>query len=748
MVSAMSSKKETRNQAKTKETPKPKTKESIDVLNRKAWEVMIGDPRQALELSRRAAKLAEFRKDRYGLGESRLNLGWCHTYMAEYPSAVENFHKALEFFRTRDHLEGQMKVLNALGVVYHRLSQFETALGYFSQSLKISQQEENKERQLAVLNNIGEMHWDLGNYDEALSHFIMALNLAEESEDDSNIANVLVNIGLSYRNLAKDDQALDYLNRSLEMSRRFGDRINEARCLNAIGSIQQKLGRFPEARKLFQTGLAICNETENRLGQIEAFINIGSLSLQEKEKDAALRNFLKAQRLSEAIGARMNQYKAHEIIAEIYEQQKQYSKALKHYQHFHQLEKEVFNEETERRIQNLNIQYQIEKSQTESEIHQLRNVELREKSRELEESNKKITFISRIGQEITASLDLKEIMDTVYQAIKALMDASVFGIALYNSSKDCIEFRSFVENAEPIAVPAVSLKSKNSFAVRCFKNQEEILMNDVAVEYRKYIRNRRQRVGSPAQSLIYLPLSLGQKQIGVLTVQSFRANTYTESHVELLRALASYIAIALENSRIHEQLSEMHSENLGEKKALEVAYQQISHMANHDNLTALPNRRLLKELFDKTMQQADRRKEYAAILYIDLDRFKPVNDNHGHEVGDEVLKVVAERLLASLRAMDIVARIGGDEFLAVLQGVGNQKSAERVAEKIIRKISEPIEVRKLTCHIGASIGICFYPADGRNLEELIRKGDAAMYRAKEKGRGTHAFLSDAPLPAL
>ena len=192
----------------------------------------------------------------------------------------------------------------------------------------------------------------------------------------------------------------------------------------------------------------------------------------------------------------------------------------------------------------------------------------------------------------------------------------------------------------------------------------------------------------------------------------------------------------------------MHTENLGEKKALEVAYQQISHMANHDNLTALPNRRLLKELFDKTMQQADRRKEYAAILYIDLDRFKPVNDNYGHEVGDQVLKIVADRLLSSLRAMDIVARIGGDEFLAVLQGVNSKKSVQRVAEKIIRRISEPIETVSHVCHIGASIGICFYPADGKNLEELIRKGDAAMYRAKGKGKGTHAFLSEEALPAL
>jgi diguanylate cyclase (GGDEF)-like protein len=720
-------------------------KERIDRLNRKSWGIMVSDPRKALSLSKEAHSLAEQREDKHGLADSFLNLGWCHTSMAEYKPAVDFLMKSLEIYRLNQLAEGEMKALNGLGVVFHRLNQFETSLVYFTQSLEISRREENGERQIAVLNNIGEMHWDLGNYEEALNHFIMSLNLAEKIGDEEKISQVLINVGLSYRNLEKYEQAIDYLNQSLELSRKASNRLIEARCLNAIGSIHQKMDRDDEAVELFKESLEICLKTEDKLGQIETLINLGEFFEKAGDTERALKHFLKAIKMCEKITAGVSLYKINKIVSRIYENEKDFNKALEHYKRFYSIEKEIFNEETEKKVRNLNIQYQIEKSQREFEIYRLRNIELHKKSRELEESNRRITFISTMGQKITASLDLKKIMTLIYISINNLMDAHVFGIALYNSEDNTIEYKMFIENSKPILVPTVSMKSKDSLAVWCLKNRKEILMNDIAKEHHDYTRRRTLLSGDPASSLIYLPLIIGERIIGVLTVQSLRKNAYTNHHVEAVRALASYIAIALENSTIHEKLNRLHAAGLEEKNALEKANQKITHMANHDNLTSLPNRRLLRELMDQVILQARRRKEFAAVLYIDLDRFKPVNDSFGHEVGDEVLKTAAKRLIGQLRAMDIVARIGGDEFLAVLQNIKSRKAVQIIAKKIIRKVSEPIEVLGHTCHIGASIGICIYPLDGENLDELIKTGDRAMYRAKEAGRGIHTFASRKPL---
>ncbi len=252
-------------------------------------------------------------------------------------------------------------------------------------------------------------------------------------------------------------------------------------------------------------------------------------------------------------------------------------------------------------------------------------------------------------------------------------------------------------------------------------------------------------VGSrPSESILYLPLITEQSVLGILTVQSFTKQAYTEQHRDTLRVLASYIAIALGNARVHEQLNGRNKDILREKQELEHVYDQISYMANHDNLTRLPNRRLLDELMQVALYQAQRRNQTLALLYIDLDDFKSINDNLGHEVGDAVLRTVADRLKAALRAMDIVARVGGDEFIVVIQDVKDADGVARVAEKIITNLSEAMELMGHTCSVGASVGVSLYPKHGQTLDELTKQADSAMYHAKNRGKGIFVFAGAPP----
>jgi diguanylate cyclase (GGDEF)-like protein/PAS domain S-box-containing protein len=168
---------------------------------------------------------------------------------------------------------------------------------------------------------------------------------------------------------------------------------------------------------------------------------------------------------------------------------------------------------------------------------------------------------------------------------------------------------------------------------------------------------------------------------------------------------------------------------------------QLVHQAHHDSLTGLPNRLLLEDRMRQAFAHAARHNQRAAILCIDLDRFKQVNDTFGHAVGDLCLQQVAAQISARLRAVDTVARIGGEEFIVVLGELGGMRDAERVAQDLLESIRQPIETGGQVIQVSASMGIAVYPNDGSDSSELWRAADSAMYRAKHCGGNQSLFVS-------
>ncbi|MBS2035623.1 EAL domain-containing protein [bacterium] len=168
-----------------------------------------------------------------------------------------------------------------------------------------------------------------------------------------------------------------------------------------------------------------------------------------------------------------------------------------------------------------------------------------------------------------------------------------------------------------------------------------------------------------------------------------------------------------------------------ERKSCEL---KLLDLAYTDAITGLPNRKLFHDRLLRAVSRARRNQSELALLYIDLDRFKIINDTLGHEAGDQVLKVVADRLLANLRGTDTVARLGGDEFAALLEGAG-QRDVARLAEKLIAAVCEPIEVSGRSVSVGASVGASLYPRHGFTVDGLLRAADVAMYKSKHNGKG-------------
>lgn len=197
---------------------------------------------------------------------------------------------------------------------------------------------------------------------------------------------------------------------------------------------------------------------------------------------------------------------------------------------------------------------------------------------------------------------------------------------------------------------------------------------------------------------------------------------------------------ATELARIDREKSELIAELESQKRRAFI-------LAAHDHLTGLPNRRMFNELLASHLQQAKRNRQHYALMFLDLDRFKGINDNLGHHVGDLLLQEVASRLRATLRESDVIARLGGDEFAILLTSLERVEDSAAIADKLVTAISQPCpDLGGHVVKVSPSIGIAAFPRDGANGEALLRNADAAMYRSKQLGRGKYTFYDPALNP--
>jgi len=169
--------------------------------------------------------------------------------------------------------------------------------------------------------------------------------------------------------------------------------------------------------------------------------------------------------------------------------------------------------------------------------------------------------------------------------------------------------------------------------------------------------------------------------------------------------------------------------DITERKRYEEA---MKYMAYHDSLTGMPNRMLFRDRLTLSLNQAKANQQMLAVIFLDLDRFKEINDTLGHYIGDKALKVIAQRLEAALRKSDVVARLGGDEFTLVLYGVPDRGSIDQVIEKVVRAIEEPLIFAGREFIVSASVGVAMYPQDGTDVDTLLQIGDKNMYIDKER----------------
>jgi diguanylate cyclase (GGDEF)-like protein len=180
-----------------------------------------------------------------------------------------------------------------------------------------------------------------------------------------------------------------------------------------------------------------------------------------------------------------------------------------------------------------------------------------------------------------------------------------------------------------------------------------------------------------------------------------------------------------------------------EREAAELAAGEIEHLAYHDALTGLPNRPLFMDRLIVAVAQANRANQNLAVFFLDLDRFKDINDSLGHSVGDTLLKAVSERIRRCVREGDTVARFGGDEFTLLIPRINTIEDAAKIAQKVIDTLHVPFLIHERELFVTASVGVGIYPSDGLDPETLVRNADTAMYRAKDQGRDGYQLYAPA-----
>lgn len=209
--------------------------------------------------------------------------------------------------------------------------------------------------------------------------------------------------------------------------------------------------------------------------------------------------------------------------------------------------------------------------------------------------------------------------------------------------------------------------------------------------------------------------------LGTLTIYTLLKWEPSDADIQMLEMASHLASLVLERSHLQAQL--------------------IEH-AYHDSLTGLPNRRLGRDRLSTAAAHADRAGSRIAVVWIDLNRFKEINDRYGHPVGDAVLQQAAQRLSARLRASDTLARMGGDEFMAVVEGVRSRAEGEKTASDLLQVLASPMQIAELQVVVSASIGIAFYPEDGKTVDSLAQHADQAMYAAKYGSHGVCSFSPD------
>jgi len=380
-----------------------------------------------------------------------------------------------------------------------------------------------------------------------------------------------------------------------------------------------------------------------------------------------------------------------------------------------------------------------------------RSAELMQKIRDREKSDLLQDSLYQISELVNnPKLDISEFYSKAHQVVGRSINAANFYIAKYSQVTNLLTFAYYVEeNGKDLYQEIKPRALGYNLTELVIRKGESLLLTANEIE-KLYEEGDIDNYDKDTTAWLGVPLIHSGNLLGVMVVHSSQKETsYTEQDLELLNFVSAHISSAI---RRRDLISiERETQGLLEKKvrirtlALEeeisqrkLVEKQLTHSASHDDLTGLANRNIFIDLLNHAISST---KQFPgrlfAILFLDLDRFKVVNDSLGHHAGDTLLKTVAHELLSMVRNKDTVARFGGDEFVILIEDLDSKQEAYDIADRVVKLLSDPFTIEEHPVYIGTSIGVLFNNKRYENADFMLRDADTAMYHAKENGRGRY-----------
>lgn len=704
------------------------------------------DPKKSLEFGLEAHELAKKLQNEDFIGRSLFRIGRSYWLLSEYEEAFKHLMLAYAISDKIKDNDLKTHILNAIGNVNYDLGSYNEGLNFYMKALRMAEDNRLILMRSSILNNIGEIYKALESYDEALKYYFESLNLSREHHLEKVEAISLLNVAKIYYFKEDYELAQEYNHLALEKCIRLVHKIGEYSIYYQLGQVNEALGQKVEALDYYEKSKKLCFETGERKYLIQILKTMGRYYIKEKEYEASKALLLDALEIARGLNIKSFIPGILYELGNNYEMRGEFEKSSEYYKEYFNFQKDYEKKEIDLKLSALTKQFEIEKSQSENEIFRLRNVELkakndeiRKKSLALENSYNQIKTISKIGRDITSTQKLDEILNKVYLNIDNIVDASVFGIGLINDTGDRINFSLFVENGTKVPFFYERTDHENSFAAWVVKNKQEILINDLEKDYFRYVDTIYNRdLTSEPKSMIFVPLLIKDKCIGVMTVQSYILNNYSQMDIETIKALGSYVAIAINNSKKSEALNREIIEKEIAQENLKIAYDKLKGLSSIDGLTEIPNRRNFDNTIRTSYRKAVEEKGAISMLLLDIDYFKNYNDNYGHLSGDEVIKQVARTLksLSIIKGVH-VSRYGGEEFAIIASSTAFSAGKELGEQllQMIRSLQLKHEYSKAAPHITISVGmVTAKPKSLDSITAFVESVDAHLYKAKEQGR--------------
>ena len=349
---------------------------------------------------------------------------------------------------------------------------------------------------------------------------------------------------------------------------------------------------------------------------------------------------------------------------------------------------------------------------------------------------KALSAIFELDRAVLSSLDTEHIIDTILTQMKEVFECDCIGVTLLDPERENNGGMSIggISAEEGKTVEAIEFTSED--VQKHHDNPKAFLtgINEPTPHFLEHLERKGMK------SFLIMPLFFKNRLAGNITLGYLKPHSYNEEEFIQVRQFTDQVGVALSNSGMVKELETINKQFMQEIQERIKSEEAVQHMAYHDHLTGLPNRFLLIDRLNRNLAEIQRNKKLGAVLFLDLDNFKIINDTMGHAEGDMLLKAVVRRLSKHVRDSDTLARHGGDEFTIIIHDLKKLEYITKVIDGIFSEFEEPFFLKEQEFFVTISMGISVYPNDGNNAETLLKNADTAMYKAKDDGKNSYQLF--------